>query len=96
MKADKNVFPYTLRDSNGKGTVYTGLQVRDYIAIQAMTGLLAGNWATSKEIAIIAYEMADAMIQQSEASSDKKCTPQMIAERDCEGDIMKCQGACYK
>lgn len=74
MKADKNVFPYRLSNCNGVGTVYTGLKVRDYIAIQAMTGLLAGVVATygSKSmpsyeaIAEDSYKMADAMIKQSE------------------------------
>ena len=67
MKADKNVFPYEL----GDGTVYTGLKVRDYIAIQAMIGLSA-NQTFSKpdfdvnEIANFAYNMADAMIKRSQ------------------------------
>lgn len=78
---------------------------RDYIAVQAMTALLASAPATvpdrhrtPSKIAALAYSYADAMIQQSEMplSHDKKCTPQMIAECDCEGDIAKCQGACYK
>lgn len=71
MKADKNVFPYKLYNSNGNGTVYTGLNVRDYIAIQAMTGF-CGNQTFSKpdldvdEIANFAYNLADAMIKRSE------------------------------
>lgn len=69
MKADKNVFPYKLYDSNGKGTVYTGLKVRDYIAIQAMTALSANSQLTDQsfdEIADMAYKQADAMIERSE------------------------------
>jgi len=69
MKADKNVFPYKLYDSNGKGTVYTGLKVRDYIAIQAMTGLSANPQLTERgfdEIADMAYKQADEMIKRSE------------------------------
>ena len=69
MKADKNVFPYKLYDSNGKGTVYTGLKVRDYIAIQAMTALSANSQLTDQsfdEIADFAYQQADAMIKRSE------------------------------
>lgn len=27
---------------------------------------------------------------------NKKCSPQMIAEASCEGDIEECRGACYK
>lgn len=74
MKADKNVFPYKLTNWNGAGTVYTGLEARDYIAIQAMTGLLAGISASHgsrpmpsyESIAKDCYNMADAMIKQSE------------------------------
>ena len=75
MKANKNVFPYRLRDSNGSTTVYTGLNARDYIAIQAMAGLLAGTAASRgpmscKKIAEDSYKMADAMIKQSEAKDE--------------------------
>jgi hypothetical protein len=68
MKADKNVFPYELQNSNGKTTVYTGLTIRDYIAIQAMAGLSANTDLTRKgfdEIADMAYKQADAMIERS-------------------------------
>jgi hypothetical protein len=69
MKADKNVFPYKLRDGNGSATVYKGLNVRDYIAIQAMTGLSANPELALKgfdEIADMAYNQADEMIKRSE------------------------------
>lgn len=69
MKADKNVFPYSLRNTNGLATVYTGLTARDYIAIQAMTGLSANsklNDRAFEDIADIAYKQADAMIERSE------------------------------
>lgn len=69
MKADKNVFPYKLYDSNGKGTVYVGLTVRDYTAIQVMGGLSANpelNDREFDEIADMAYKQADAMIKRSE------------------------------
>lgn len=69
MKADKNVFPYKLRDVNGAATVYTGLKVRDYIAIQAMTGLSANPQLSERgfdEIADMAYKQADEMIKRSE------------------------------
>lgn len=68
MKADKNVFPYKLYDSNGKGTVYVGLTARDYIAIQVMVGLSANpelNDREFDEIADMAYKQADAMIKRS-------------------------------
>jgi hypothetical protein len=73
MKADKNVFPYKLTNSNGVGTIYTGLTARDYIAIQAMTGLSANPEFTQKrfdEIADMAYEQADAMIKRSEVKDE--------------------------
>ena len=69
MKANKNVFPYRLRDDSGLTTVYTGLAARDYIAIQAMVGLFANPNLTEKgfdEIADIAYRQADEMIKRSE------------------------------
>lgn len=69
MKANKNVFPYRLRDSNGGGTVYTGLTARDYIAIQTMAGLSANSALNDRnydELANIAYKQADAMIKRSE------------------------------
>lgn len=69
MKVDKNVFPYKLYDSNGKGTVYVGLTVRDYTAIQVMVGLSANpklNDREFDEIADMVYKQADAMIKRSE------------------------------
>lgn len=73
MKADKNVFPYRIYNSNGKGTVYTGLTARDYIATQAMTGLCSNSrlyMYGPEEIAGMAYRMADAMIKQSEVRDE--------------------------
>lgn len=69
MKADKNVFPYRLNDCNGNGTVYVGLNARDYIAIQAMIGLSANPKLalySVKQIADMAYQQADAMIERSQ------------------------------
>jgi hypothetical protein len=81
MKANKNVFPYKLNDCNGVGTVYIGLTARDYIAIQAMTGLLAGISAayslhgkpmpSYESIAEDSYKMADAMIKRSEVKDEQ-------------------------
>lgn len=65
MKADANVFPYEL----GDGTVYTGLTVRDYIAIQVMTGFSANqglNTQSLETLADMAYKQADEMIKRSE------------------------------
>ena len=58
----REVFPHMI----GPEAVYTGIPTRDYIAIQAMIGLLAGNWAAREDIADFAYKIADAMIKQSE------------------------------
>lgn len=79
MKADKNVFPYHLKNWNGDSTVYTGLNAHDYIAIQAMVGLLAGISASHgsvpmpphEAIAKDCYKMADAMIKQSEVHDEQ-------------------------
>lgn len=38
------------------------LTLRDLFAMQAMNGLLSGNWYTFNEIAKSAYQMADAML----------------------------------
>jgi hypothetical protein len=68
MKADKNVFPYELQNSYGSATVYKGLNVRDYIAIQAMTGFSANseyNDRSFEDVADMAYKQADAMIERS-------------------------------
>ena len=47
----------------------SGLSVRDYIAIQALSGLAANpnSWdSTNENIAVCAYGMADAMIIESQ------------------------------
>lgn len=64
MKATYHVFPSKIND-----TVFQGLEVRDYIAIQAMTGLSANPNLTTRgfdEIADMAYKQADEMIKRSE------------------------------
>lgn len=68
MKADKHVFP-----SRVNTTVFQGLTARDYIAIQAMTGLCSNSrlyMYGPEEIAGMAYRMADAMIKQSEVRDE--------------------------
>ena len=65
MKAGWNVFPY----DHGSATVYVGLTARDYIAIQAMTGLCSNSrlyMYSPEEMVGMAYKMADAMLKQSE------------------------------
>ena len=73
MKAGWNVFPYKLQEGCGSVTVYMGLNARDYIAIQAMTGLCSNSRLCMygpEEIAGMAYRMADAMIKQSEVRDE--------------------------
>lgn len=64
MKGTFHVFPSKINN-----TVFQGLEVRDYIAIQAMMGLNANPNLTEQgfdEIANMAYRQADAMIERSE------------------------------
>ena len=70
MKATDKVFPVASEFSTE-----FGISVRDYIAIQAMTGLnvnpglIERSW---EDIADMAYKQADAMIERSEHEPDKK------------------------
>lgn len=68
MEATDKAFP--LHAENHAGYFFPGLTVRDYIAIQAMTGLSANpeqNGRSFEDIADMAYRQADAMIKRSEA-----------------------------
>lgn len=68
MKATDKAFPIKTEFSTE-----FGLEVRDYIAIQAMTGLLANPECTSaseERIVKLSYRMADAMIKQSEVKDE--------------------------
>lgn len=79
MKATDNVYP--IHAENHAGYLHFGLEVRDYIAIQAMTGLLSGISATCSNrdrampsyeaIAEDCYKMADAMIKQSGVENEQ-------------------------
>lgn len=71
MKATDNVYP--IHAENHAGYLHFGLKARDYIAIQAMVGLLAGissertlPMPSYESIAEDCYNMADAMIERSE------------------------------
>lgn len=72
MKETDYVYP--IHSENRAGYLHFGLEARDYIAIQAMTGLLAGIAVACKDspmpsygsIAEDCYMMADAMLKQSE------------------------------
>lgn len=65
MKETDNVFSY----ANERGS-HHGLTARDYIAIQAMVGILANSHVlpggSEKNVAEMAYKQADAMIKESE------------------------------
>ena len=70
MKATFHVFPSKINN-----TVFQGLEVRDYIAIQAMTGICANPDFSQREfdeIADIAYKQADEMIKRSNYEPEKK------------------------
>lgn len=71
MKATDNAFP--IHAENRAGYLHFGLEVRDYIAIQAMTGLSANpgqNERSFEDIADMAYKQADAMIKRSEVKDE--------------------------
>ena len=64
MNATHHVFPSKINN-----TVLQGLEVRDYVAIQAMTGICANPQLAQRgfdEIADMAYKCADEMIKRSE------------------------------
>lgn len=64
MKETDKVFPVQTQFSTE-----FGISVRDYIAIQAMTGFCANPDLTDRsfdEISDFAYRQADAMIERSE------------------------------
>ena len=55
---------------NVDGHYFMGMTLRDYFAAKAMQGMLAAseNYSTS-ELALYAYDVADAMLKQREASN---------------------------
>lgn len=77
MKATDYAYP--VHAENRAGYLHFGLEARDYIAIQAMTGLLSGIASTHDtrpmppyaSIAKDCYNMADAMIKQSEVRDEQ-------------------------
>lgn len=63
-------YTYPIHAENHAGYLHFGISVRDYIAIQAMTGLSANPEFAShsvEQIADVSYRQADAMIKRSEA-----------------------------
>ena len=71
MKKTDHVYP--IHAENHAGYLQFGITARDYIAIQAMTGLLANPGMVDRsfdDAARVAYRMADAMIEQSEVKDE--------------------------
>ena len=71
MKATDYAYP--IHAENRAGYLHFGITVRDYIAIQAMTGLSANpgqNERSFEDIANMAYRQADAMLKQSEVKHE--------------------------
>ena len=68
MSPSTSVYPNPA--STSPGVQYgpaRGINARDWLAAQAMTGILAGSDETARtNVAKIAYEVADAMLAQSE------------------------------
>lgn len=72
MKTTDYVFP--LHAENRAGYYHTGLEARDYIAIQAMQATVASpnlSNADTTAVARDAYRIADAMIKQSEVKNEQ-------------------------
>ena len=66
-------FPHHIEHPNGHWPVIThaGMTLRDYFAAKAMQGMLAAseNYSTS-ELAVYAYDVADAMLKTREGSDE--------------------------
>ena len=70
----------TLLPPNGQAT-YSGMTLRDYLAAQAMAGMLNGTWPDNNErpeIARRAYATADAMLAQRAPSKHVALTDAQI------------------
>ncbi len=63
-------FPQCSYNMKGGYDITGGMTLRDYFAAKAMQGMLAAseNYSTS-ELALYAYDVADAMLKQREASN---------------------------
>lgn len=68
MKPEDNFFPPQPTDTS---VIFTGISVRDYIAIEAMKGVINARLVPSlgehhtKFVARVSYEFADALIAES-------------------------------
>jgi hypothetical protein len=64
-----NVFPERVTDDRGSAKIEGGLTLRDYLAAQALTGVLANPGTPSNTpvyVAEEAYRIADAMLHVRE------------------------------
>lgn len=77
MDGEMNVYPFTESCIGEFGIklnrTYSGISIRDHIAIHAMNGFIASNppWIDPVTVAKAAYEYADAMIARSKVNSVK-------------------------
>jgi hypothetical protein len=61
-KGDRPAFPSTPATTEWR----EGITIRDYFAAQAMQGLVSKYGSTDLNISRIAYQIADAMLEQRE------------------------------
>jgi hypothetical protein len=61
-------FPSTTKDSSKPYGYFHGMNLRDYFAAKAMPAIIAENSGeiSNESVAIIAYQMADAMMKARE------------------------------
>ena len=61
-------FPSTTKDSSKPYDYFHGMNLRDYFAAKAMPAIIAENSGeiSNESVAIIAYQMADAMMKARE------------------------------
>ena len=60
---DIPAFPTRILDNNGDFTDIDGMTLRDYMAGQALSGLVTYKHLNESECAEIAYKQADAMLE---------------------------------
>ena len=63
-----NIFPDRVVNDDGDARIQGGLSLRDYLAAQALIGILATSRGlySAKNIAEEAYEIADTMLEARE------------------------------
>ena len=78
---------------------HPGLTLRDYIAAQALTGLLAStredeDWPDATHAAQNAYLFADAMLKVSENPSGRTCEDQPSGSGRSDNVLLCCSNRC--